>query len=115
MVHGVSAAPTDADLPQLALLVTWWVGLALLVMCASVCVRRSLPVMAVTIAMLLMLSSILCTITKLANWLPDQLVSGLLRSLSRGEGVELAPIAAMAAWLVVVYAGARVSIARWGV
>ena len=115
VVHGISAAPTDADLPQLALLVTWWVELALLVLCASVCVRRSLPVMAVTIAMLLMLSSILCTITKLANWLPDQLVSGLLRSLSRGEGVELAPIAAMVAWLAVVYAGARVSIARWGV
>ena len=113
--HGVSAAPTDADLPQLVLFVAWWVELALLVMCASVCVRRSLPVMAVTIALLLMLSSILCTIAQLANWLPDQLVKRLLQSLSGGGNIELAPIAAMVAWLVVVYAGARVSIARWGV
>lgn len=115
VTHGVSAAPTGADLPQLALFVAWWVELALLVMCASVCVRRSLPVMAVTIALLLMLSAVLCTITQLANWLPDQLVKKLLQSLSGGEGVELAPIAAMAAWLVALYVGARVSIARWGV
>ena len=58
VVHGVSAAPTDADLSQLVLLVTWWVELALLVMCASVCVRRSLPVMAVTIALLVGLVSV---------------------------------------------------------
>lgn len=94
-------------------LVLWWVVLSVLVTCLSVLARRSMPVLVPSLAMMLMLSSVLRGIWPAAAWLPDQLALCLYQPPASGDAWLPPALAGLGAWMSASLADARLSIARW--
>ena len=111
--NDVAGAPAGG-LVRIEALLLWWVLLSVLVTCLSVCARSSMPILVISLAMLLMLSSVLRGITPVATWIPDQLAPCLYQLPSPAGGVGMpAALAGLGAWVGAALAGARLSIALW--
>ncbi|MDY2788582.1 MAG: hypothetical protein SOU05_04160 [Atopobium sp.] len=115
-VLGCGASADVGGFVRVGSLVAWWAALSVLVTLLSVLVRKSMPVLVVSLAMMLALSPVLRSLTAAAAWLPDQLALCLYQ-VSPSEGSIGMPTAAvgLALWLVAAYAGARASLARLSV
>ncbi len=113
LVMGNVAAPTE-PLVRVRALVLWWTVLAVLVTSLATLVRRSMPILVLSLAMMLMLSSVLRGITPAAAWLPDQLALCLYQLAPPAVGMDArGAIAGLAVWVVGSSVGAWRSIARW--
>lgn len=107
---GASAEP----LVRVEALVLWWTVLSVLVTGLATLVRRSMPILVLSLTMMLMLSSVLRGITSAAAWLPDQLALCLYQLTPPTGGMDArAAVAGLCAWAIASSMGAWLSIARW--
>lgn len=113
LLGGDANAPAE-PLVRIEALMLWWVILATLVTALSVLVRQSMPILVLSLALMLMLSSVLRGIMPAAAWLPDQLALCLYQPAPPAGGPDArAALAGLGAWAVASSMGARLSIARW--
>lgn len=113
LVMDTVGAPAES-LVRIEALVLWWTVLSVLVTSLAVLVRRSMPILVLSLAMMLMLSSVLRGITPAAAWLPDQLALCLYQlMLPAGSMSAHTAIAGLAVWVAGSSVGAWLSIARW--
>jgi hypothetical protein len=110
----VDVGAPAGGLVRIEALVLWWTLLSVLVTSLSVLARRSMPVLVLSLAMMLVLSSLLRGIAPAAAWLPDQLALCLYQLPSAsGDVGTAAALIGLGVWLAVFLMGARLSIARW--